>query len=262
MGRGKIVIERINNTTSRQVTFSKRRKGLLKKARELSILCDVQVGVMIFSSTGKLYEFASNSSIKDTIEQYKKLKGDQPRPVSPCSEVKHLKNEASTLQHQLPTLQHQLHSVLDDQRKVLGEQLSILTIQELQHLENQLEMNIKCIRMKKDEIMLAELEELRHKGSLLHQENCNLHNEAAFLVKNRQVYSVRDPNEVMTTSLHTDELRREDIPVHVQLQLSLPQPRNTELASRNCIMWVGLKFRRYVTGIGYAIMAGEHMTHI
>ncbi|CAM8915561.1 unnamed protein product [Rhodiola kirilowii] len=61
MGRGKIVIERINNTTSRQVTFSKRRKGLLKKARELSILCDVQVGVMIFSSTGKLYEFASNS---------------------------------------------------------------------------------------------------------------------------------------------------------------------------------------------------------
>ncbi|CAM8918742.1 unnamed protein product [Rhodiola kirilowii] len=255
MGRGKIVIERINNTTSRQVTFSKRRKGLLKKARELSILCDVQVGVMIFSSTGKLYEFASNSSIKDTIEQYKKLKGDQPRPVSPCSEVKHLKNEASTLQHQL-------HSVLDDQRKVLGEQLSILTIQELQHLENQLEMNIKCIRMKKDEIMLAELEELRHKGSLLHQENFNLHNEAAFLVKNRQVYSVRDPNEVMTTSLHTDELRREDIPVHVQLQLSLPQPRNTELASRNCIMWVGLKFRRYVTGIGYAIMAGEHMTHI
>ncbi|MQL96037.1 hypothetical protein Taro_028705 [Colocasia esculenta] len=59
MGRGKIVIRRIDNSTSRQVTFSKRRNGLLKKARELAILCDAEVGVMIFSSTGRLYDFAS-----------------------------------------------------------------------------------------------------------------------------------------------------------------------------------------------------------
>lgn len=60
MGRGKIVIQRIDNCTSRQVTFSKRRKGLIKKAKELSILCDAEVGLVIFSSTGKLYECASN----------------------------------------------------------------------------------------------------------------------------------------------------------------------------------------------------------
>lgn len=59
MGRGKIVIQRIDNSTSRQVTFSKRRSGLLKKAKELAILCDAQVGVIIFSSTGKLYEFSN-----------------------------------------------------------------------------------------------------------------------------------------------------------------------------------------------------------
>ncbi|CAK7347294.1 unnamed protein product [Dovyalis caffra] len=59
MGRGKIVIRRIDNSTSRQVTFSKRRNGLLKKAKELAILCDAEVGVMIFSSTGKLYDFSS-----------------------------------------------------------------------------------------------------------------------------------------------------------------------------------------------------------
>ena len=59
MGRGKIVIQKIDNSTSRQVTFSKRRKGLIKKAKELSILCDAEVGLVIFSSTGKLYEFAS-----------------------------------------------------------------------------------------------------------------------------------------------------------------------------------------------------------
>uniref|UniRef100_A0A7N2N6M7 MADS-box domain-containing protein n=1 Tax=Quercus lobata TaxID=97700 RepID=A0A7N2N6M7_QUELO len=64
MGRGKIVIRRIDNSTSRQVTFSKRRNGLLKKAKELAILCDAEVGVMIFSSTGKLYEFSSTRDKK------------------------------------------------------------------------------------------------------------------------------------------------------------------------------------------------------
>ncbi|GMQ01368.1 hypothetical protein CsSME_00048025 [Camellia sinensis var. sinensis] len=63
MGRGKIVIRRIDNSTSRQVTFSKRRNGLLKKAKELSILCDVEVGVIVISSTGRLYEFASPRSL-------------------------------------------------------------------------------------------------------------------------------------------------------------------------------------------------------
>lgn len=60
MGRGKIVIKRIDNTTNRQVTFSKRRNGLLKKARELSILCDAEIALIIFSNTGKLYDFASS----------------------------------------------------------------------------------------------------------------------------------------------------------------------------------------------------------
>ncbi|KAI4321098.1 hypothetical protein MLD38_034519 [Melastoma candidum] len=61
MGRGKIVIRRIDDSTSRQVTFSKRRTGLLKKAKELAILCDAEVGVVVFSSTGKLYDFSSSS---------------------------------------------------------------------------------------------------------------------------------------------------------------------------------------------------------
>jgi MADS-box transcription factor len=60
MGRGKIVIKRIDNSTSRQVTFSKRRNGLLKKARELSILCDAEVGLIVFSSSGRLSDFASS----------------------------------------------------------------------------------------------------------------------------------------------------------------------------------------------------------
>ncbi|XP_057816899.1 truncated transcription factor CAULIFLOWER D-like [Cryptomeria japonica] len=60
MGRGKIEIKRIENRTNRQVTFSKRRSGLIKKAHELSVLCQAEVGLIIFSSRGKLYEYGSH----------------------------------------------------------------------------------------------------------------------------------------------------------------------------------------------------------
>ncbi|XP_039169290.1 agamous-like MADS-box protein FUL-L [Eucalyptus grandis] len=49
MVRGKTQMKRIENDTSRQVTFSKRRNGLLKKAFELSVLCDAEVALIIFS---------------------------------------------------------------------------------------------------------------------------------------------------------------------------------------------------------------------
>ena len=60
IGRGKIEIKRIENTTNRQVTFCKRRNGLLKKAYELSVLCDAEVALIVFSSRGRLYEYSNN----------------------------------------------------------------------------------------------------------------------------------------------------------------------------------------------------------
>ncbi|KAJ7295257.1 hypothetical protein O6H91_Y203300 [Diphasiastrum complanatum] len=60
MGRRKLEMKRIDNVASRQVTFSKRRAGLLKKARDLSVLCDAEVAVIIFSSTGRLFEYATS----------------------------------------------------------------------------------------------------------------------------------------------------------------------------------------------------------
>ncbi|RZS23167.1 hypothetical protein BHM03_00056043 [Ensete ventricosum] len=60
--RGKVELKRIENKVNRQVTFAKRRNGLLKKAYELSVLCDVDVALIIFSSRGRrLFEFCSSS---------------------------------------------------------------------------------------------------------------------------------------------------------------------------------------------------------
>ncbi|KAF5761194.1 putative transcription factor MADS-type1 family [Helianthus annuus] len=61
MERGRVELKRIENKINRQVTFAKRRNGLLKKAYELSVLCDAEVALIIFSNHGKL--FCSTSKI-------------------------------------------------------------------------------------------------------------------------------------------------------------------------------------------------------
>ncbi|KDP31378.1 hypothetical protein JCGZ_11754 [Jatropha curcas] len=76
MGRGKVELKRIENKINRQVTFAKRRNGLLKKAYELSVLCDAEVALIIFSNRGKLYEFCSSSSMVRTLEKYHKCSYD------------------------------------------------------------------------------------------------------------------------------------------------------------------------------------------
>lgn len=60
MTRQKIEIKKIVNPSARQVTFSKRRRGLFKKAQELSTLCDAEIAVIVFSTTGKLFEYCSS----------------------------------------------------------------------------------------------------------------------------------------------------------------------------------------------------------
>lgn len=64
MGRKKIQITRINDERNRQVTFTKRKFGLMKKAYELSVLCDCEIALIIFTSGNKLYQYASSDMDK------------------------------------------------------------------------------------------------------------------------------------------------------------------------------------------------------
>ncbi|KAL2031609.1 hypothetical protein D6C84_01652 [Aureobasidium pullulans] len=69
MGRRKIEIRPIKDDRNRSVTFLKRKGGLFKKAYELSVLCSVDVAVIIFGNNKKLYEFSSGD-INETVGRF------------------------------------------------------------------------------------------------------------------------------------------------------------------------------------------------
>ncbi|KAK8524570.1 hypothetical protein V6N12_029435 [Hibiscus sabdariffa] len=142
MGRGKIEIKRIENTTNRQVTFCKRRNGLLKKAYELSVLCDAEVALVVFSSRGRLYEYANNS-VKETIERYKKA--CDPSNVGSVAEV-----NAQFYQQEAEKLRNQIRNLQNSNRNMLGESLGGLPMKDLKSLEGRLERGISRIRSKKE----------------------------------------------------------------------------------------------------------------
>lgn len=169
MGRGKVVVRRIENSTSRQVTFSKRRNGLMKKARELGILCDAEVGVIVFSATGKHYEYAS-SSIKSVIERYgkhnMKLVEDTQFNASDCENM--WQKEVIRMKQEMKYLQHY-------NRQLMGTDLSTLSLKDLHQLEQLIDMSLRRVREKQDKILMDKLEELNRKERLLYEKNMELH---------------------------------------------------------------------------------------
>ncbi|KAK4356641.1 hypothetical protein RND71_025612 [Anisodus tanguticus] len=72
MGR-KIEMKKIEEITKRQVTFSKRRSSLIKKAEEIAICCDVDVLFVAFSPSGRISKFCSQKSIEDILQRYMNL---------------------------------------------------------------------------------------------------------------------------------------------------------------------------------------------
>ncbi|XP_071735958.1 MADS-box protein SOC1-like isoform X2 [Rutidosis leptorrhynchoides] len=166
MVRGKTQMKRIENATSRQVTFSKRRNGLLKKAFELSVLCDAEVALVIFSPRGKLCEFAS-SSMEETIQRYKNHVKDVQTDNSSCvedSQWQHLKDETESMAKKIEALELA-------KRKLLGEGLGSSTFEELQEIEHMLQRSACIIRARKMQLYTEQIEELKAKCIIQTKEN-------------------------------------------------------------------------------------------
>ncbi|CAK9152021.1 unnamed protein product [Ilex paraguariensis] len=153
MGRGKIEVKRIENNTSRQVTFSKRRTGLIKKTHELSVLCDAQIGLIIFSNKGKLFEYCSHPlSMGHIIERYLKTTGTS---IPQSDNREQMYHELSRVKNETLNLQLSI-------QRYKGDDLSSARLEELDELEQQLEHSVNKVRARKEKLLEKENQEMYH----------------------------------------------------------------------------------------------------
>ncbi|CBI39226.3 hypothetical protein VitviT2T_028998 [Vitis vinifera] len=164
MARGKIQMKRIENPVHRQVTFCKRRAGLLKKAKELSVLCDAEIGIFIFSAHGKLYELATKGTMQGLIEKYMKSSCGSQDDQAKEAQLLDTKEEINMLKHEIELLQKGL-------RYMLGGGAGTMTLDELHIFEKHLEIWIYNIRSAKMEIMFQEIQLLKNKEGILKAAN-------------------------------------------------------------------------------------------
>ncbi|XP_030463373.1 MADS-box protein AGL42-like isoform X2 [Syzygium oleosum] len=168
MARGKVQMRRIENATSRQVTFSKRRNGLLKKAHELSVLCDAEIAVIIFSQKGRLYEFSSYSEIRKTIDRYRRSANDADTYQANMEQhILHLKQETTEMKRKIELLEASL-------RKLSGQCLGSCSIDEIQEIGDQLERSLSSIRERKAQVFNDQIQQLQAKERSLKEENAKL----------------------------------------------------------------------------------------
>lgn len=210
MVRGKTEMKRIENATSRQVTFSKRRSGLLKKAFELSVLCDAEVALIIFSPKGKLHEFSSSSMINNTIERYRKNTKTLAFGRNSVEEnLQLLKEETATLYKKIELLE-------DSKRKLLGENLDSCSTDELEEVEKQLERSLSNIRARKNLLFKEQIDQLKEQEKNLMKENIELRKKSEML-------------PLKLSTLPKVQLLPQPMEVETALFIGLPEPRTTNV---------------------------------
>nr|QOC69176.1 MADS transcription factor AP3-1 [Adonis sutchuenensis] len=167
MGRGKIEIKRIENATNRQVTYSKRRAGILKKAAELTVLCDAEVSLIMISNTGKLTEFFSpNITPKGFFDKYQHITG-----------VDLWQSHYDRLQDNLMKLKEINAKLRREIGQRVGEDLSGLSLNELCGLEQHLQSSVKIVSKRKYKLIATQTDTYKKKVRNLAEINTNLVHE-------------------------------------------------------------------------------------
>ncbi|XP_021690843.2 agamous-like MADS-box protein FUL-L isoform X2 [Hevea brasiliensis] len=164
MGRGRVQLKRIENKISRQVTFSKRRTGLLKKAHEISVLCDAEVALIVFSTKGKLFEYSTDSSMERILERYERCSFTERQVANDSEQQGNWSLECPKLMTRIEILERSL-------RNLAGEDLDPMSLRELQHLEQQIDNGLKRVRARKNQLYNQSISELQKKERALHEQN-------------------------------------------------------------------------------------------
>lgn len=203
-------MKRIENATSRQVTFFKRRQGLLKKANELSVLCDAEVALIVFSPRGKLYEFANPASIQTLLERYGKCSEEcNTTNTTERQDVQYLKREIANMEERIQILESR-------QRKILGEELESCALKDLDELESEVRRGLSLIRARKSEMLVDQIKQLERKEQILREEN-------VFLRKGRGDFVYVDGSVLTTPPNGFASI--EDSEVETQLVIRQPYRR-------------------------------------
>ncbi|ESQ40958.1 hypothetical protein EUTSA_v10014726mg [Eutrema salsugineum] len=179
MGRKKLEIKRIENKSSRQVTFSKRRNGLIEKARQLSVLCDASVALLVVSASGKLYSFSSGDNLVKILDRYGKQHAD---------DLKALDLQSKALSY---GSHHELLELVESQ--LVDSSVDNASVDSLAQLEDHLETALSVTRARKTELMLKLVDSLKEKEKLLKRENQVL---ASQMEKNQHVGAEADNMEM------------------------------------------------------------------
>nr|BAK09617.1 MADS-box transcription factor [Cyclamen persicum] len=172
MGRRKLEIKRIEDKSSRQVTFSKRRNGLIKKARELSVLCEADVSLLVFSARGKLYEFSSSQSLDQIIQRYKSSCVAVADGIASEDQVNIFGNFGTSSE------------LLEGVERYLEEaHLEKLSVTDLVQLESEVDAALRQIKSRKTQLLLQSITALNQEETRLTEQNKRLVAEVAGLEK-------------------------------------------------------------------------------
>ncbi|KAL5786450.1 hypothetical protein ACOSQ2_008842 [Xanthoceras sorbifolium] len=178
MGRKKLLIKRLKNLKARQLTYSKRKIGILKKAKELSVMCDVDLTLVMFSPAGKPSLFVGqNKELHSVMERLSKISVEErekrrdytlkilekiynntevdPRNFS-LDKTEFLKLQQDKLR--------ELNEKIAQKTKILSEWKNpqkINNLNQIQIMQNHLAASLNNIRAKKRELIIQEKEQQR-----------------------------------------------------------------------------------------------------
>ncbi|XP_024976909.1 MADS-box transcription factor 23-like isoform X2 [Cynara cardunculus var. scolymus] len=164
MGRGKVEVKRIENATKREETFSRRTNGLLKKAFELSLLCDAEVALLIFSPSSPKPHLFSSHGMDRTMIRYRREKGSGTTNNSGIRTFEVWKDEMEEMKRMLEALETK-------HKHFAGDDLSTLGMKDLQKLERQLRIGVDRRRLLSEHISLLKrnLKSMQEKNTLLNK---------------------------------------------------------------------------------------------
>ncbi|KAI3900724.1 hypothetical protein MKW92_034195 [Papaver armeniacum] len=139
--RRRVQLKRIENKIDRQVTFSKRKPGLIKKANEICLIMDA------------------------ILERYERQCCVAEKLVATDQELlRNWSSEYTSVKAKVEVLQR-------NQRHMMGEDLESFSVKELQNLEHQLDTSLKNIKSRKNQLLYESISELQRKEKALKEQN-------------------------------------------------------------------------------------------